>query len=163
MVNLVSMLTRSLPPLFGSYLSSFGWPALAIGFFLAASTLLLVLSMRVKRLRAETVNLKKTLSRLSSEMEAQALLARQLSLDLKAMRTPPAQSELPVHAPAWPKGDLSLNLNTRGQVLRLSRKGKTVPEIAADLKVSRGEVDLLLKVHGFKQAALGQEIALEQA
>jgi DNA-binding NarL/FixJ family response regulator len=52
---------------------------------------------------------------------------------------------------AWSNPALPMNLNRRGQILRLSRKGKSVAEIASDLHVAQGEVELLLKVHDFGQ------------
>ena len=41
----------------------------------------------------------------------------------------------------------ALNLNRRGQILRLHGKGRSTAEIASDLQISQGEVELLLKVH----------------
>lgn len=49
-------------------------------------------------------------------------------------------------APAPPKA--SLNLNKRTQVLRMSRRGERVENIAASLSLPRREVELLLKIHG---------------
>jgi hypothetical protein len=40
-----------------------------------------------------------------------------------------------------------LNLNKRGQVLRMRRRGEMPETIAAALSIPRNEVDLLLKVH----------------
>jgi hypothetical protein len=44
-----------------------------------------------------------------------------------------------------------LNLNKRGQVLRMRRRGENPETIAAALAVPRNEVDLLLKVHQLAQ------------
>lgn len=41
----------------------------------------------------------------------------------------------------------SLNLNTRTQILRMSRRGEPSRSIAASLSIPRKEVELLLKVH----------------
>ena len=41
----------------------------------------------------------------------------------------------------------SLNLNRRGQVLRLYRRGDSVPEIASALRMRPGEVSLMIKVY----------------
>ena len=63
-----------------------------------------------------------------------------------------AESERGSSVPAlWASEPSSVNLNRRGQVLKLYRKGKTTAEIAADLKISQGEVDLLVKVHDLGQ------------
>jgi hypothetical protein len=48
--------------------------------------------------------------------------------------------------PAWPSETSSIQLNRRGQILRLAEKGRSIAEIAGDLGVSQGEVELLLKV-----------------
>jgi len=48
----------------------------------------------------------------------------------------------PVPAPGQP-----LNLNKRGQVLRMRRRGENPETIAAALSIPQNEVDLLLKVH----------------
>ena len=50
-------------------------------------------------------------------------------------------------------GQQALNLNKRGQVLRMRRRGENPETIAAALAIPRNEVDLLLKVH---------QLALEQ-
>ena len=48
----------------------------------------------------------------------------------------------------------SINLNCRGQVLRLHRRGDSAPEIASALGLSQGEVKLIVKVHNL--ALFGQ-------
>lgn len=47
----------------------------------------------------------------------------------------------------------AVNLNQRGQVLRLHGKGRTTAEIATDLQISQGEVELLVKLHDWPPAA----------
>ena len=56
----------------------------------------------------------------------------------------------PVPAQDWKTQ--SLNLNRRGQILRLHGKGRTPAEIASDLQISQGEVELLVKVHDWSAA-----------
>ncbi|HET9322003.1 MAG TPA: hypothetical protein VFO27_19570 [Bryobacteraceae bacterium] len=46
-----------------------------------------------------------------------------------------------------PSARQALNLNSRGQVLRMRRRGENPETIAAALRLPRNEVDLLLKVH----------------
>jgi hypothetical protein len=53
----------------------------------------------------------------------------------------------------WAQEVTGLNLNRRGQVLRLRRRGRTVEEIASTLKMPRGEVELMVKVHELSQKA----------
>ena len=46
-----------------------------------------------------------------------------------------------------PASGQALNLNKRGQVLRMRRRGESTETIAGALGIPRNEVDLLLKVH----------------
>lgn len=59
-------------------------------------------------------------------------------------RTEREETARPVPAPA---AGQPLNLNKRGQVLRMRRRGEKPETIAAALSMPRNEVDLLLKVH----------------
>ncbi len=79
---------------------------------------------------------------------------RQLSLELDAIRGRLDTNERTLHSamPVWPSESSSIQLNRRGQILRLSGKGKSTSEIASDLGISQGEVELLLKVHDLAQA-----------
>jgi hypothetical protein len=56
-----------------------------------------------------------------------------------AMQSPPSPT-------VW-SGSPSVNLNRRGQVLRLFRRGDTPRQIASALSMRQGEVDLIIKVH----------------
>jgi hypothetical protein len=47
----------------------------------------------------------------------------------------------------WISQAESLNLNRRGQVLRLHRRGESVPDIASALHLRPGEVSLMIKVY----------------
>ena len=49
--------------------------------------------------------------------------------------------------------DMPVNLNRRGQVLRLLQRGDQASEIASTLGISQGEVLLMLKVHQLTRAA----------
>jgi hypothetical protein len=66
---------------------------------------------------------------------AEAAERMQLQLEETARPTPAAQP------------GQSLNLNKRGQVLRMQRRGETPETIAAALRIPQNEVALLLKVH----------------
>jgi len=61
--------------------------------------------------------------------------------------------------PDWGSGAgtglTAVNLNRRGQVLRLRRRGRTVEEIASTLEIPRGEVELMVKVHDLSQTPAG--------
>jgi hypothetical protein len=55
----------------------------------------------------------------------------------------------------WAPEVAGVNLNRRGQVLRLRRRGRTVEEIASTLQMPRGEVELMVKVHELSQKVAG--------
>lgn len=57
----------------------------------------------------------------------------------------------------WVSQAQSLNLNRRGQVLRLHRRGESAAEIASSLRMGQGEVKLIIKVHEISRAAPGWE------
>ena len=61
---------------------------------------------------------------------------------LENMKAQEARVERPSTMPAQ-----ALNLNKRGQVLRMRRRGESTETIAGALGIPRNEVDLLLKVH----------------
>jgi len=73
--------------------------------------------------------------RLSHALDAMGHLRAQV--EEAALQSPPPTQAL---GPA-------INLNKRGQVLRMSRRGENTETIAGALGVPRNEVDLLLKVH----------------
>jgi len=56
------------------------------------------------------------------------------------------EMEKPQWVPAQP-----LNLNKRGQILRMRRRGERPETIAGALSIPRNEVELLLKVHDLSQ------------
>jgi DNA-binding NarL/FixJ family response regulator len=121
--------------------------------FLAGIACFVMIRQRIRHLTLQIRSGDKTAKALASELEAQALLVRQMSMDLEELRKGVAhRSELQQSAPpSWSGSGVPVNLNRRGQVIRLSRKGKSIAEIAQDLNVAQGEVELLLKVHDLSQ------------
>jgi len=110
------------------------------------------LRRRIQALAGEVSGRERSSAVLASELEAQALLVRQMSIDLEELRkrlSEQMESAQPA-IPLW-ASDMPVNLNRRGQIIRLSRKGKSIAEIASDLNVAQGEVELLLKVHDLSQ------------
>ena len=85
----------------------------------------------------------KTLSRRSREQrehfEGRVTQVAEAAERLKAQL---AEMEKPQRLPAQP-----LNLNKRGQILRMRRRGERSETIAGALSLPRNEVELLLKVH----------------
>jgi hypothetical protein len=70
--------------------------------------------------------------------------------ELETLRARLAAVEARPAVPDWTPPEVtaqSLNLNRRGQILRLHGKGRSTAEIASDLQISQGEVELLVKVH----------------
>lgn len=76
--------------------------------------------------------------------------------ELETLRARLLTAESPPRSQDWAPHDgapQALNLNRRGQILRLHGKGRSTAEIASDLQVSQGEVELLLKVHDWSAAS----------
>ncbi len=80
-------------------------------------------------------------------LERQERLENRLALMAEAAERMQSQLEETARpAPASQPGQ-SLNLNKRGQVLRMRRRGETPETIAAALRIPQNEVALLVKVH----------------
>jgi len=106
---------------------------------------LLGLNQRVRELRARTGKHEKTLqtetARLSTEIAE--LQSRILELE---------QAESSITSSAAAPGSAmatgnSVNNTLRSKVLKMHRLGQTADRIAGSLRVPKGEVDLLVKVH----------------
>jgi hypothetical protein len=92
----------------------------------------------------------------AGDMESLEATVARLSAELHEMRERLAEREAERPAPAgWTQEMTGVNLNRRGQVLRLRRRGRTVEEVAATLQMPRGEVELMVKVHELSQRAGG--------
>jgi hypothetical protein len=78
----------------------------------------------------------------------------ELSLQLGELRDRLEVQEQSAQAtvPVWPSETSAIQLNRRGQILRLAGKGRSIAEIALDLGVSQGEVELLLKVQDLSES-----------
>ncbi len=71
--------------------------------------------------------------------------------ELEALRARLAVAESRAAPSDWQPQ--AVNLNRRGQILRLHSKGRSAAEIASDLQISQGEVELLVKLHDWPPAA----------
>jgi len=90
------------------------------------------------------------------DMEPLEATVAHLAAEMHELRDRLAEREAERPAPAgWGKEVTGVNLNRRGQVLRLRRRGRTVEEIATTLQMPRGEVELMVKVHELSQRAAG--------
>jgi hypothetical protein len=95
--------------------------------------------------------LSRTVEKLRSRMgkfETQVQQAAELSAGISGLKTRieelesgPPGSEIPTGKPA------SLNGTVRSKVLKMHRLGQPIERIADNLRVPKGEVDLLVKVH----------------
>ncbi|MGA3024967.1 MAG: hypothetical protein ABSF98_09375 [Bryobacteraceae bacterium] len=79
-------------------------------------------------------------NRLEETVDGLSAAFEQIRVRLEETTQPPPVS------PVW-SGNPSVNLNRRGQVLRLFRRGDTPRQIASTLGMRQGEVDLIIKVH----------------
>jgi hypothetical protein len=57
----------------------------------------------------------------------------------------------------WLSQAEGLNLNRRGQVLRLHRRGDSASDIASTLRMGKGEVQLMIKVYELGRDGFGTE------
>lgn len=73
-----------------------------------------------------------------TEIQKQVEQIRSQVAELEQRRSPAAD---------WSAEPASVNLNRRGQVLRLHRKGEPSSQIASALGMSQAEVRLIVKVH----------------
>lgn len=87
------------------------------------------------RIRTLTRNFREKRETLEGRLDEIAEAAERLRLQL-------AEMERPGSIPAQP-----LNLNKRGQILRMRRRGERPETIAGALAIPRNEVELLIKVH----------------
>lgn len=113
----------------------------ALGLALAASGAFLMLAFWVRRkLQAveEKTALSDTLPQKWTELESGLKGLEERIVELETSRTPAAE---------WFADTGAVNLNSRGQVLRLHRRGESADHIASLLGLSHGEVKLIIKVH----------------
>jgi hypothetical protein len=123
------------------------WPAIVPGAILLLAAPLCLSFFR--SLKAEI----RGLGERAEEAGELAAKLRQLAAEVEHIRVRLSECE-PVRnaASGWPLPEpAAVNLNRRGQILRLHRRGKSVPEIASALHVSQGEIELLVKVHDISQ------------
>jgi len=107
---------------------------------------LLGLSQRVRLLRARAVNNEKALetetARRSSEIAELKNRMAEMEQELQQAARVPAPSVPPLSAPSS-----GVNNTLRSKVLKMHRLGQSTDRIAGSLRVPKGEVDLLVKVH----------------
>ncbi len=109
------------------------------GFLTVAGACLLYAFVLHLKLRALVISAREQRETLESRI-AQANDA------VEKLRTQVEQAAQESPVPVLPAGG-ALNLNRRGQVLRMRRRGESPETISGALGIARNEVDLLLKVH----------------
>jgi|SRR5581483_2020062 len=113
----------------------------ALASALASSGAFLVLGLWVRRslkVIEEKAAASETLPQKWGEFETSMKGIEERIAELEESRTPAAE---------WFSDTGSVNLNRRGQVLRLHRRGESTSHIASLLGLSHGEVKLIIKVH----------------
>jgi Family of unknown function (DUF6115) len=107
------------------------------------------------------LRLRGALRRLAGSITAQ----EQLFTEAKALNARLAAIETRLNAidqsrdahSEWLSQAEGLNLNRRGQVLRLHRRGDSTSDIAAALRMGKGEVQLMIKVYELGRNGLSAE------
>jgi len=126
------------------------WIPLAIAFPLGALCVYLFLSLKAVKVDLRLLA-KPLVTRARFEAEVQ-----RLGDELQQLRGRLTECEAVHSAPApwaWALEPAAVNLNRRGQILRLHRKGKSMQEIASALHISPGEAELMVKVHDMSRSA----------
>ena len=109
------------------------------GFLTVAGACLLYAFVLHLKMRAVVKNAREQRESLESRVAqaSEAVEALRAQMEQKAQ-----ESQVPVLAAGG-----ALNLNRRGQALRMRRRGESPATISGSLGIPRNEVDLLLKVH----------------
>jgi hypothetical protein len=107
--------------------------------------ILLGLHQRVRELKARSGRQEKTLQAETARLTAEILELKGQILELEQSDNSLA-SGAPGPSPAAATGN-SVNNTLRSKVLKMHRLGQTPDRIAGALRVPKGEVDLLVKVH----------------
>jgi hypothetical protein len=127
--------------------------------------ILLGVNQRVGQLQARAGKQEKTLQTETARLTAEIAELKGQILELEQTSTSIASS-VPASGPAPATGN-SVNNTLRSKVLKMHRLGQSPDRIAGALRVPKGEVDLLVKVHKIVMrpyeevvlAPMGEEIA----
>jgi len=104
---------------------------------------ILSLSQRVRQLRARCGDHDKTLQTETARLSSEIVELKTRVLELEQTGSSNSASA-PIPAVAT---GTSVNNTLRSKVLKMHRLGQSADRIAGNLRVPRGEVDLLVKVH----------------
>jgi hypothetical protein len=106
---------------------------------------LLGLGQRVRELRARAVKHEKAAETESARMSEEIAQLKDRILELE--KAGPAIASDPASVLAPMVTGNSVNNTLRSKVLKMHRLGQTADRIAGSLRIPKGEVDLLVKVH----------------
>jgi DNA-binding NarL/FixJ family response regulator len=104
--------------------------------------LFMTLKVEIRRLLPGRIEDQQRVEALENALAEARLAVQQLENDLREVERQTGMLVAPAPARS------GLNLSKRTQVLRLHRSGEGSAAIATSLGLPRGEVDLLIKVHG---------------
>lgn len=108
-----------------------------------------------RKLRTYTAGLEQRLDEAESAFEQlKAVTSRVDSLELQLAE----HQEQRKKQTDWLAEAESLNLNHRGQVIRLHKRGDSITDIAAALQMGQGEVLLITKIYELTHAGVKHEI-----
>ena len=114
---------------------------------LVVLAVLLGLSQRIRGLRIRAANHEKIAQVESASLSSEIGQLKKRIQDLEDSATPDTQAS-PAAAPSENSlNPTSLNHTLRSKVLKMHRLGQPPERIAGSLRVNRGEVDLMVKVH----------------
>ena len=106
---------------------------------------LLGLNQRVRQIRQRAIQNDKTLETETARVRAEMAEVQKRVLELEQELRQTERAPEPAHQPALPAN--GVNHTLRSKVLKMHRLGQSPDRIAGSLRVSQGEVDLLVKVH----------------
>jgi hypothetical protein len=106
--------------------------------------ILLGLNQRVRELRSRVGKPDKATAAQNARLSAEIAELKARVLDLEQAERSPVSGTAPISAAA--SGN-NVNHTLRSKVLKMHRLGQSADRIAGSLRVPKGEVDLLVKVH----------------
>lgn len=104
------------------------------------------LSQRVRQLRARAVKHEKTIEAETTRVSGEIADLRNRMSELERELEQSQRAAADASVPAAPVAS-GVNHTLRSKVLKMHRLGQSADRIAGSLRISQGEVDLLVKVH----------------
>ncbi len=131
--------------------------AYSVAFLTAAGSTIVALALvfwvfksRIDTCKHQVAHQAETIRRLSSELEVQHLLVRQLAADIEEMRLHPLENRELTGGRSCYGGYLPVTPDLQNQILRRFQQGQPAATIASEFNVPQSEVELLLKIRDLK-------------